>query len=174
MKTFLSILLFSLIMTPPKNITQFVVNTVDGKPFNWNETHGKLILVVNTASQCGHTPQYEGLEKLYEKYKDKLIVLAFPANNFGSQEPGTNKEIAEFCSSQFGIRFPIMEKSSVKGEDISPLFQWLTSEVNPDFTGDIKWNFEKFLLDREGKLIRRFRTKVEPSDSTLIQAIEKN
>jgi len=129
-------------------------------------------LIVNTASECGNTPQYSDLEKLYEKYKDRLVVIGFPANNFGAQEPGTNQQISEFCKKNYGVTFPVMQKISVKGEDIDPLFQWLTTESNPDFTGDIKWNFEKFLMDGNGKLIHRFRSKMNPMSEEIISAIE--
>jgi len=174
MKTILAIFALFILNFPNSTVRDFHVKTVDGKEFDWKSTRGKLLLIVNTASECGHTPQYEGLEKLYEKYHDKLTILAFPANNFGSQEPGTNKEIAEFCTSKYKISFPVMSKISVKGDDIDPLFKWLITEPNPDFTGDIKWNFEKFLIDRDGKLIRRFRTRTEPQDSILVHAIELN
>ena len=129
-------------------------------------------MIVNTASECGNTPQYSDLEKLYEKYKDRLVIVGFPANNFGAQEPGTNDQIASFCKTNYGITFPVMQKVSVKGDDIAPLFQWLTTESNPDFTGDIKWNFEKFLLDENGKLVHRFRSKVLPFSDEIISAIE--
>jgi len=150
----------------------FKAKTVDGKDFDFSSLKGKKVLLVNTASECGYTPQYSDLQKLYEKYKDRLVVIGFPANNFGAQEPGTHEQIAEFCKTNYGITFPIMQKVSVKGENIAPLFQWLTTESNPDFTGDIKWNFEKFLMDENGELIRRFRTKVNPLSEEIISAIE--
>jgi glutathione peroxidase len=131
-------------------------------------------MIVNTASECGYTYQYENLEKLYRKYKDKLLLIAFPANNFGEQEPGTNQQIKEFCENTYGITFPIMSKVSVKGDDIVPLFKWLTTAPNPDFTGDIKWNFEKFLIDENGKLIHRFKHKTEPLSEEITKAIESN
>jgi glutathione peroxidase len=129
-------------------------------------------MIVNTASECGYTYQYENLEKLYEKYKDKMVLIAFPENNFGQQEPGTNEEIKKFCEKTYNTTFPIMSKVSVKGDDIVPIFKWLTEQPNPDFTGDIKWNFEKFLLDENGKLVHRFRTKVEPLSDDITKAIE--
>jgi glutathione peroxidase len=126
---------------------------------------------VNTASECGYTPQYEGLEKLYEKYKDKgLVIVGFPANNFGGQEPGTNEEIAKFCSSKFSVTFPMMAKVSVKGDDKHALFTYLT-EQSP-IPGEIGWNFNKFLLDKDGKLIARYPSKVEPLDPQLTSKIE--
>ena len=154
------------------SLYDFNAKTIEGKKIDFSIYKGKKILIVNVASQCGHTPQYEGLEKLYEKYKDHLVIIGFPANNFGEQEPGTNAEIKTFCTKNYGVTFPMMEKVSVKGDDIDPLFKWLTSQSNPDFTGEIKWNFEKFLLDENGNLIRRFRTKVEPMDEQITKAIE--
>ena len=154
------------------SLYSFKAKTLDGKDFDFSSLKGKKVLVVNTASECGYTPQYTDLQKLYEKYKDRLVVIGFPANNFGAQEPGTNEQISEFCKTNYGITFPVMQKVSVKGEDIAPLFQWLTTENNPDFTGDIKWNFEKFLLDENGKLIHRFRTKVNPMSGEIAAAIE--
>jgi glutathione peroxidase len=165
-------LLFSLMFTTPSSIHDFKVRTIDGKEFNFSELKGKMILVVNTASECGFTPQYEGLEKLYEQYKNKLVIIGFPANNFGQQEPGSNQEIAQFCNSTYKVTFPMMEKISVKGSDIDPLFKWLTEQPNPDFTGDIKWNFEKFLIDGNGKLVRRFRSKVEPMSTEIQDALK--
>src|SRR5436190_9483369 len=123
------------------SIYDFKVPGLDGSDIDFSKYKGKKIMIVNTASMCGNTPQYADLEKLYEKYKDRLVIIGFPANNFGAQEPGTNEQISEFCKTNYGITFPVMQKVSVKGEDISPLFQWLTTENNPDFTGDIKWNF---------------------------------
>lgn len=154
------------------SLYSFRAKTVDGKDFDFSSLKGKKVLIVNTASECGYTPQYTDLQKLYETYKDRMVVIGFPANNFGEQEPGTNVQIAEFCKTNYGITFPIMQKVSVKGEDISPLFQWLTTENNPDYTGDIKWNFEKFLLDENGKLVHRFRTKMTPFSPEIISAIE--
>src|SRR5258705_8518784 len=166
------ILLISLFAGSDTSLYSFKAKTVDGKDFDFSSLKGKKVLIVNTASECGNTPQYADLEKLYEKYKDHLVIIGFPANNFGAQEPGTNEQISEFCKTNYGITFPVMQKVSVKGDDISPLFQWLTTENNPDFTGDIKWNFEKFLLDENGKLIHRFRSKVTPFSPEIISAIE--
>ena len=166
------IVLISLFAGNNTSLYSFKTKTVNGKDFDFSSLKGKKVLIVNTASECGNTPQYADLEKLYEKYKDRLVIIGFPANNFGAQEPGTNEQISEFCKTNYGITFPVMQKVSVKGEDISPLFQWLTTENNPDFTGDIKWNFEKFLLDENGKLIHRFRSKVTPFSPEIISAIE--
>jgi glutathione peroxidase len=125
------------------------------------------VLVVNTASQCGYTPQYKELEVLAEKYKDKLVIVGFPANNFGGQEPGSNKEIQKFCQDLYKVTFPMSGKVSVKGLDIDPLFKYLTEAPNPEFTGEIKWNFEKFLIDENGTLIHRFRSPVTPMSPEL-------
>lgn len=172
MTNFLSILLV-LFFSSPNSIFEFKATSIDGKKIDLSEFKGKKILIVNVASECGHTPQYEGLEKLYEKYKDRLVIIGFPANNFGQQEPGSNEDIKTFCKKNYGVTFPMMSKVSVKGDDIDPLFKWLTAEPNPDFTGEIKWNFEKFLVDEKGKLIHRFRTKVEPMDEVITKAIEE-
>src|SRR5690606_751043 len=134
---------------------------------------GKKILIVNTASKCGYTPQYKQLEELYETYKDELVVVGFPANNFGGQEPGSSEEIASFCERNYGVSFPMAEKVSVKGEDQSKLFKWLTTTENPDFTGEIKWNFEKFLIDENGKLIHRYRSATDPLSEEILGALGK-
>ncbi len=154
------------------SVYDFAIKSIDGKELNLAQFKGKKILIVNTASECGFTPQYKGLEELYEKYKDKLVVIGFPANNFGGQEPGSNDEIKQFCSTRYQVTFPMAAKVSVKGKDIHPLFQWLTEQENPDFTGTIKWNFEKFLLDENGKLIHRYRSLIKPMSEELIGAIE--
>jgi len=166
------ILFISMLSGNEGSLYSFKTKTLDGKDFDFSSLKGKKVLIVNTASECGYTPQYSDLQKLYEKYKDRLVVIGFPANNFGAQEPGTNEQIAEFCKTNYGTTFPIMQKVSVKGEDVVPLFKWLTTENNPDFTGDIKWNFEKFLIDENGKLIHRFRTKTTPFSPEIISAIE--
>jgi glutathione peroxidase len=167
----LRILLLAFFMLPAQSFYDFKINNIDGAPIRLSDFKGKKILVVNTASECGYTPQYAELEKLYQKYKNKLVVIAFPANNFGGQEPGSNKQIKQFCSKNYGVSFLVAEKVSVKGGDIHPLFQWLTSQPNPDFKGDINWNFEKFLLDENGKLVHRFRSKVKPLDPAITAAI---
>ena len=170
MKTFLFIFLF--LFTKDITVYDFKPVTIDGKTFDFSQYKGKKILIVNTASECGYTYQYEDLEKLYEKYKDRLVLVGFPENNFGHQEPGTNEEIKAFCTKNYNVTFPMMSKVSVKGDDIDPLFQWLISQENPDFTGDIKWNFEKFLLDENGKLVHRFRSKSKPFSDEIVNAIE--
>ena len=166
-------IVLSLLMSSPSSIYEFKPLSIDGKVVNLSIYKGKKILIVNTASECGSTPQYSELEKLYEKYKNKLVVIGFPANNFGEQEPGNNKEIAAFCKKNYDVTFPMMSKVSVKGDHIDPLFQWLITQPNPDKTGDIQWNFEKFLLDENGKLIHRFHYKMSPMDEKIIKAIEQ-
>jgi len=145
-------------------IYDFVVNDTYGFQKKLSDFEGKVLLVINTASKCGFTPQYEGLEKLYKKYKDKgFEILAFPANNFLNQEPGSNEEIREFCSANYDVSFPIFEKISVKGKNQHPLYKYLTEETG-EFKGKIRWNFDKFLIDREGNVINRFKPKIKPDD----------
>ena len=147
---------------PAGTVYDFKVDGLTGGKIDLSQYKGKKILIVNTASKCGYTPQYKELEELYEKYKDKVVVIGFPANNFLWQEPGTNSEIAEFCTKNYSVTFAMAAKISVKGKDMHPLFKWLIEQPNPDFTGGIKWNFEKFLLDENGKLIHRYRSAVNP------------
>jgi len=151
------------------SIYDFKVPGLLGGEIDFSKFKGKKILIVNTASKCGNTPQYEGLEKLYESYKDKLVIVGFPANNFGSQEPGSNDEIAEFCKKNYGVTFPMAEKISVKGDDIAPLYKWLVSEAaKKGFNDPITWNFTKFLLDEKGQLVTVFNAKTQPmSDEVL-------
>ncbi|MFH2036029.1 MAG: glutathione peroxidase [Candidatus Zixiibacteriota bacterium] len=146
---------------------------LQGEFFGWlNDFKGKVILIVNVASQCGFTPQYADLEKLYLNYKDSgLVVVGFPANNFGGQEPGTNEEILSFCTTKFDVTFPMMAKVSVKGEDKHPLFIAMTEKS--EFPGEIKWNFSKFLIGRNGKLVARFDSQVGPMSAEMTSAIEK-
>lgn len=160
-----------MIGAPADNVYQFTVTSIDGKEINLSQFEGKKLLLVNTASECGFTKQYAGLQELSEKYGDKVVVIGFPANNFGGQEPGSNTDIQGFCEKNFGVTFLLAEKSSVKGKDISPLFAYLTAAENPDFTGEIKWNFEKFLIDEHGKLIHRFRSATEPMSDTIISEL---
>jgi len=149
-------------ITAPASVYEFKLKSIDGQEFSLAKYKGKKVLIVNTASKCGYTPQYAELQKLADLYKDKLVVIGFPANNFASQEPGANADIKTFCQKNYGVTFPLSEKVSVKGDDISPLFKYLTEAPNPDFTGEVKWNFEKFLIDENGKLIHRFRSPVTP------------
>ena len=144
-------------------VYQFKVDGIDGKAIDLSAFKGKKILIVNTASKCGYTKQYTELEELYKKYKDKLVVIGFPANNFGGQEPGTNAEIKEFCTGTYNVTFPMAAKISVKGDDIHPLYQWLTSkEKNGVLDAEVKWNFNKFLLNEKGELVAYFPSKVTP------------
>lgn len=157
-----------------KSVYDFTMKDIDGKDVKLDTYKGKVALVVNTASNCGYTKQYEGLQKIYDKYKDQnFVVLGFPANNFGGQEPGTNEEIKEFCALKYKTTFPMFAKISVKGADQHPLYNYLTgSESNPSFAGDIKWNFGKFLVDKNGKVIARFDSKDTPESETVTKAIE--
>jgi len=172
MKTILLICL-ALIIGGESEFYSFKMPTINGKEFDFSALKGKKILIVNTASKCGSTPQYADLQKLHEKYLGKLVIIGFPANNFGQQEPGSNEEILEFCTKNYKVTFQLMQKISVKGADMAPLFKWLTTELNPDYTGDIKWNFEKFLIDENGVLVHRFRTKVDPMSEEIFSAIER-
>ncbi len=176
MKILITVLFLALMVSTNENddsIYDFKLKSIDGEETELSEYSGKVLLIVNTASECGFTPQYDGLQDVYDKYKeDGFYVLGFPANNFGGQEPGTDEEIAEFCSVNFNIQFPMFSKVSVKGDDIHPLFEYLTTTENRDFSGEIGWNFEKFLIDRDGNLVRRFRSKVEPDSNELIESIE--
>lgn len=156
------------------NLYDFQLESLDGKPVDMAKYKGKVLLIVNTASKCGYTKQYAGLQALSEKYKAQgLEVLGFPANNFGGQEPGTATEIGEFCQKNFGVTFDLFAKSSVKGDDQSPFFHYLTQDANADKTGAIAWNFEKFLVSRDGKLMDRFKSAVTPQSDELTGAIEK-
>jgi glutathione peroxidase len=161
--------------TSIKSILDFTMKDIDGKSVNLASYQGKVLLIVNVASRCGFTPQYAGLERLYEKYKDKgFVILGFPANNFMGQEPGTDLEIKQFCSLSYGVTFPIFSKISVKGKDKDPLYRFITDKaLNPATGGEITWNFNKFLIDRKGKIISRFDSKVDPFNKDLIAAIEK-
>jgi glutathione peroxidase len=161
---------------PPKeaSVYEFTMNDIDGKPVKLDTYKGKVIMIVNTASKCGNTPQYEGLQAIYTKYKDQgFVILGFPANNFMGQEPGTEKEIKEFCTLKYNVTFPMFSKVSVKGADQHPFYTFLTNkESDPGFDGDVSWNFEKFLTDKNGKVIARFTPKTLPQDPKVIQAIE--
>lgn len=171
MKVAVLILGAIMVSGPVDNVYQFTITSIDGKRVSLSQFEGKKLLLVNTASECGFTKQYAGLQELSEKYGDKVVVIGFPANNFGGQEPGSNTDIQGFCEKNFGVTFLLAEKSSVKGKDISPLFAYLTAAENPDFTGEIKWNFEKFLIDEHGKLVHRFRSATEPMSDTIISEL---
>jgi glutathione peroxidase len=155
------------------NIYKYKVTDLYGKEFDFSTLKGKKILIVNTASKCGYTRQYEGLETLYKTYRNKLVVIGFPANNFGGQEPGSNEEIKEFCTSKFSVSFPMASKVSVKGKDMDPLFKWLTNKSeNGVLDANISWNFNKFLLDENGKLIQHFSSNVEPMDEAITKYLK--
>ena len=156
------------------NIYDFTLPALNGTPTPLANFKGKVVLVVNVASQCGYTPQYEGLQALYAKYKEQgLVIAGFPANNFGEQEPGTNEEIGAFCKSKYGVTFPMFAKISVQGSDKAPLYQFLTDKsANPKTGGEIQWNFTKFLVDRNGRVIQRFEPAIEPLSGELVAAVE--
>lgn len=152
-----------------KNIYQFKVASLEGGTIDFSQFKGKKILIVNTASECGYTPQYKDLEELYEKYKNKLVVVGFPANNFGKQEPGSNEEIKSFCEKNYGVTFPMAAKISVKGDDMAPIYEWLThKDQNGVLDAEIKWNFNKFLLDENGNLVAYFPSKVKPMSEEIV------
>lgn len=153
-------------------IHDFSVEALNGGRINFADFKGKKILVVNTASECGYTPQYKGLQELYENYKDKLVVVGFPANNFGGQEPGSNAEIAGFCQKNYGVTFPMAAKVSVKGADVAPVYTWLThKDKNGVLDAEVKWNFNKFLLDENGHLLKYFPSSVEPVSEEIISLL---
>ncbi len=156
-----------------KTIYDFKVESLDGKEINFADFKGKKILIVNTASECGFTPQYADLEKVYEQYKDKLVVIGFPANNFGGQGPGTNTEIGAFCQKNYGVTFPMAAKVSVKGDDTAPIFKFLTEkELNGVKNTSILWNFTKFLVDENGKLIDSFVSTTNPMDDAITKYLK--
>jgi glutathione peroxidase len=172
MKTLLlSIALFiSCFAFSQKTLHDFTVVDIEGNDYNLSQLKGKKVLVVNTASKCGLTPQYKDLEKLYETYKDSsFIIIGFPANNFLGQEPGADNEIAEFCQKNYGVSFPMMSKISVKGKDIHPLYKWLTTETK----SDISWNFQKYLIDENGKIVKVLSPKTSPLSDEILNWIKK-
>ncbi len=177
MKYFLSItsiILFSAFSFPGVNsIHSFKVKSIDGKTIDFSKFKGKKILVVNTASKCGYTPQYEALQKVYNEYKDKLVIVGFPANNFGGQEPGSDSEIQDFCKANYGVSFPMASKVSVKGTDMAPIYKWLTSKTeNGVLDAEVGWNFGKFLLDENGKLVAYYPSKVKPDSDEILKFVK--
>ncbi|GAA5522695.1 hydroperoxy fatty acid reductase gpx1 [Fodinibius salicampi] len=169
----LFMLTFSFMGENNTSVYEFEPTNIDGEVTPLQKYEGKVLLIVNTASECGFTPQYEGLQNIYEKYNDQgFEVLGFPANNFGGQEPGSDEEIKQFCNVNYDVGFPLFSKISVKGEDQHPLFKYLTTASNPDFTGEIKWNFEKFLIGKDGELVHRFRSDTKPESDEILKAIE--
>ncbi|MBW7890645.1 MAG: glutathione peroxidase [Chitinophagaceae bacterium] len=160
-------------LTIASSIYEFKVEGLEGGTIDLSQYKGKKILIVNTASKCGFTPQYKDLEQLYEQYKDRLVVIGFPANNFLWQEPGTNAEIKEFCQKNYGVTFPMAAKVSVKGKDIHPLFKYLNAEAGKiGLSNPIKWNFTKFLIDEQGKLVTVFPSKVNPMSEEVLQYLK--
>jgi len=158
-----------------KSIYDFTLNSIDGQPAPLSAYKGQVVMLVNVASRCGFTPQYTALESIYEKYKDRgFVIVGIPANNFGGQEPGTNEEIKTFCSTKYNVKFPMMAKVSVKGDDKTPLYQYLTDKsTNPSTGGEIQWNFTKFLVGPNGQIVARFESKVTPDSPEVTSAIEK-
>lgn len=156
---------------PSKNVHSFTMKTIDGKDQPLSAYSGKVLLIVNTASKCGFTPQYKGLEELYGKYNHRgFEILAFPSNNFLGQEPGTNEEIKNFCALKYKTSFPLFSKISVKGKNIDPLYEYLTKES--PFPGDISWNFNKYLISRDGNVVAKFGSRTEPLDPNLVKQLE--
>ncbi|HZG52359.1 MAG TPA: glutathione peroxidase [Pyrinomonadaceae bacterium] len=157
-----------------KSVYNFTLKDSKGREVKLEEFRGQVVMLVNVASKCGYTPQYEGLQKIYERYRAQgFTILGFPANNFGAQEPGTNEEIQEFCRINYGVTFPVFSKISVKGDDKHPLYKYLTERAtNPEFAGEIKWNFNKFLVGRDGRILARFDSADKPEDAKVTQAIE--
>lgn len=158
-----------------KSFHDFTMKDIDGNEIELSQFAGKKVLVVNTASKCGFTPQYEGLQEIYEKYgSENFTVIGFPANNFKNQEPGSNEEIKQFCSKNYGVAFPMMEKISVKGEDQHPLYQWLTQKkYNGKMDSKVKWNFQKYLIDEEGQLVDVFFSRTKPNAQKIVNWIEQ-
>lgn len=153
-------------------VYDFTLNDIDGKPVSLSQFRGKVLLLINTASFCGNTPQYTDLEQMYEQYREKgFEILAFPANNFGQQEPGTNAEIKTFCYTKYSLSFPLFSKISVKGDDKHPLYRYLT-EQSP-FPGEVEWNFQKYLVDRSGKVVARYPHRTKPLASEIVQDVER-
>lgn len=155
-------------------VIDHTVQTLQGETVKLDSYRGKVLLIVNTASECGYTPQYEGLEKIYGKYKDRgLVVVGFPSNDFGGQEPGSAEEIATFCKKNYGVTFPMMAKVHAKGSEIAPIYKTLTQDTGDGIKGEVKWNFTKFLVDKDGKVVARFEPNVKPESAELTGAIEK-
>ena len=168
---FITLLLNTFIMMSQQSVHEFTITTIDGESKNLSDFKGKKMLFVNTASQCGFTPQYMELQELHEKHGDELVIIGFPANNFGGQEPGSNDQIKTFCKKNYGVSFLLSEKVSVKGKNIDPIFEWLNAQDNQSFKGDIMWNFEKYLIDESGKLIKRYRSMTKPDSDKIISLI---
>ena len=174
MKLLLSIMLLAATTTlSAQSIHSFTVKGIDGKDIKMASFKGKKILVVNTASKCGYTPQYESLEKIYEQYKDKLVIIGFPCNQFGGQEPGSNEEIVEFCKKNYGVTFPLADKVDVKGTNTAAIYQWLTQKSkNGVLDANISWNFNKFLLDENGKMMAYYPSNVRPDSDAILSNLK--
>jgi glutathione peroxidase len=167
----ITLLFNTLIIMSQQSVHEFTITTIDGQSKNLSDFKGKKMLFVNTASQCGFTSQYMELQEVHEKYGGELVIIGFPANNFGGQEPGSNDQIKSFCQNNYGVSFLLSEKVSVKGNNISPLFDWLNAQDNQSFKGDIMWNFEKYLIDESGNLIKRYRSMTKPDSDKIISLI---
>ena len=167
----ITLLINLIIMNAQQSVHEFTITSIDGVEKSLSDFKGKKMLFVNTASQCGFTPQYMELQSVHEKYGEDLVIIGFPANNFGGQEPGSNDQIKSFCQKNYGVTFLLSEKVSVKGSDICPLFEWLNQQENQSFVGDIMWNFEKYLIDESGKLVKRFRSITKPDSDKIISLI---
>jgi glutathione peroxidase len=182
MKNIIVLLVSALFVTVPvlaqvhKTLYDFSVKDIDGNDFKLSSLKGKKVLIVNTASQCGNTPQYADLERLYKEYGDKnFVIIGFPANNFGSQEPGTNEEIKTFCTANYQVTFPMMSKISVKGEDMHPLYKWLTSKkLNGKMDSEVTWNFQKYMIDGNGNLVDMVQPKEKPYSDKILNWIKNN
>ena len=165
--------LLSICLIGEKNIYNFKVDGINGKTINFKDYKGKYILVVNTASKCGYTKQYEALEALYKTYKNNLVIVGFPANNFGGQEPGTNEEIVAFCKKNYGVSFPMAKKVSVNGADQAAIYKWLCNKTENGVSDNvIKWNFSKFLIGKNGQLIKMFPSNVTPDDEAITSMLK--
>jgi len=169
-----SIILLPVVVSAQSGFYDFKVKTLEGEDFNLASLKGKKVMVVNTASKCGYTPQYKDLEELYMQYEGKLVIIGFPANNFLNQEPGSALEIRQFCTDKYSVTFPLMEKISVKGKDMHPLYKWLTSkELNGVMDSEVKWNFQKYLIDENGKLVDVLYSKEKPGSEKVIAWLGK-
>ncbi|HOU01628.1 MAG TPA: glutathione peroxidase [Bacteroidales bacterium] len=170
----LSLILFPIVVTAQSGFYDFKVKTLEGEDFNLASLKGKKVMVVNTASKCGYTPQYKDLEELYKQYNGRLIIIGFPANNFLNQEPGSALEIRQFCTDNYSVTFPLMEKISVKGNDMHPLYKWLTTKsLNGVMDSEVKWNFQKYLIDENGKLVDVLYSKEKPGSEKVIAWLGK-
>jgi len=169
-----SIILLPVVVSAQSGFYDFKVKTLEGEDFNLASLKGKKVMVVNTASKCGYTPQYKDLEEIYMQYEGKLVIIGFPANNFLNQEPGSALEIRQFCTDKYSVTFPLMEKISVKGKDMHPLYKWLTSkELNGVMDSEVKWNFQKYLIDENGKLVDVLYSKEKPGSEKVIAWLGK-